>query len=332
MNKRERVMAAIRGEQVDRVPVSFWLHNFASEHSAQALTDATVRLYRNFDWDFLKPQSRATCFAEMWGTRIRSSTEQTVMSVVREHALQNPRELGSLTPADASQGALAEQLDAMLAIRAQVGAEVPMVATIFAPMMVAPYMLAGGRDAVLALMRDDPAALDRGLAAITQTLAQYARRCIAAGIDGIFYATTVATRQLLSVEECRRFQRPYDLAILQAAAGAPFNIMHVCGENTLFDEFVDYPVSVFSWATTPGNPTLTAARKRTGRAVLGGLPGKPQIGGMQAEALVERAHRSIAETGGRHHLLGPDCSINPGTPHALMRALGEAINAGSTRT
>ena len=39
MNKRERVMAAIRGEPVDRVPLSFWLHNFAREYSAQALAD-----------------------------------------------------------------------------------------------------------------------------------------------------------------------------------------------------------------------------------------------------------------------------------------------------
>ena len=131
----------------------------------------------------------------------------------------------------------------------------------------------------------------------------------------------------MSAAECRRFQRPHDLAILDAVAGAPFNIMHVCGDNTLFEEFVDYPVSVFSWATTPGNPTLTEGRERTGRAVLGGLPGKPQIGGMRAEALVERAHASIAETGGRHHLLGPDCSINPGTPEALLRAVGVAVRA-----
>ena len=63
----------------------------------------------------------------------------------------------------------------------------------------------------------------------------------------------------------------------------------------------------------------------TGRAVLGGLPGKPQISGMQPEALVERARASIAETGGRGHLLGPDCSINPGTPDALLHAVNEAL-------
>lgn len=325
MNKRARVWAAIRGEPVDRVPVSFWLHNYASENSAQALADETVRQYQAFDWDFLKPQSRASCFAEMWGAQIESSTQQTVKPATKRYALRDARELGTLQAADASRGALAEQLQAMLAIRAAVGADVPIVATIFAPLMVATYLMPNGRNDVLRLLREDPAALERGLVAIGATLADYARHCVAAGIDGIFYATTLATEPLLTATECRRFQRPHDLAILDAVASAPFNIMHVCGDNTRFDEFVDYPVSVFSWATTPGNPSLAAARELTGRAVLGGLPGKPQIGAMRPEALVECARASIAETGGRKHLLGPDCSINPGTPGTLLRAAGAAV-------
>lgn len=261
----------------------------------------------------------------MWGLQIEPSTRQTVKSKVKRHAMRAARELGVLQPADAAQGALAEQLQALLAIRAAVGPEVPVVATLFAPLMVATDLLPEGRDAVLRLMREDPAALDRGLAAIGATLADYARNCVAAGIDGIFYATTLATQPLLTADECRRFQRPHDLAILKAVESAPFNIMHVCGDHTRFDEFVDYPVSVFSWATTPGNPALAAARDLTGRAVLGGLPGKPQVGAMHPHALVERAHASIAQTGGRKHLLGPDCSINPGTSDTLLRAVGEAV-------
>ncbi|MCC7168033.1 MAG: hypothetical protein IT565_10725 [Rhodospirillales bacterium] len=329
MNHRERVMAAIQGKPVDRVPMSFWLHNFAEEYSAKALSDETVRLYRTFGWDFLKPQSRASCFAEMWGTRMTFSTERTVAPKVRPETLRDAKSLGDVRPADPSTGALGEQVAALRAVRAALGTDVPIVTTIFAPLMVATYMVAGGRTAVLALMREDPAALQRGLKAIGDTLSVYARTCIDAGVDGIFYATTVANKPQISVEDCRRFQRPYDVPILEAAKSAPFNIMHVCGDNTHFDEFIDYPVSVFSWATTPGNPRLAEVRDRTGRAVLGGLPGKPQIGGMSAEALVDCARISLAETGGRHHLLGPDCSINAGTPDALLHAVGKAV-AGRT--
>ncbi len=76
MTKRARVMAALAGERVDRVPLAFWMHNFATENSADGLAGETLRLARTFDWDYLKPQSRAQCFAEMWGLRYRASTER----------------------------------------------------------------------------------------------------------------------------------------------------------------------------------------------------------------------------------------------------------------
>ena len=76
--KRERVTAALRGEPVDRVPVSFWLHNFATENSAEGLAGETLRLARTFDWDFLKPQSRAQCFAEAWGLEYTAPRDRAV--------------------------------------------------------------------------------------------------------------------------------------------------------------------------------------------------------------------------------------------------------------
>jgi hypothetical protein len=35
MTKRDRVMSALRGGVVDRPPLGFWLHNFATENSAE---------------------------------------------------------------------------------------------------------------------------------------------------------------------------------------------------------------------------------------------------------------------------------------------------------
>jgi uroporphyrinogen decarboxylase len=108
---------------------------------------------------------------------------------------------------------------------------------------------------------------------------------------------------------------------------APFNLLHVCGEGIWFDEFADYPVTAFSWATVPGNPSLKDVQQRTGRAVVGGLPAKPQIASMTAEALVARARAALAETAGRSLLLGPDCSINPDTPETLLHAVGTVVRA-----
>ena len=327
MTPRERVLAALRGAPVDRVPLSFWLHNFATENSARELADETARLAATFAWDFFKPQSRAQCFAEMWGLTYTPSRERATPYTVTREPLESAADVASLRAVDPRRGALGEQLDALAMIRARVGPDVPIIWTVFSPLMVLPFLVRGGKPQALALLRSDPAAVERGLDAIAQTLAVYAGACLAAGADGIFYATNVATRAWITATECRRFQRPFDLPVLAAVASAPFNLLHVCGEDILFDEFADYPVTAYSWALTPGNPSLKEGHRRTGRAVVGGLPAKPQIASMTASALVDRATAAIDEMTGRWLLVGPDCSINPDTPESLLHAVGDAVRS-----
>jgi uroporphyrinogen decarboxylase len=325
MNRRERVMAALAGKPVDRVPVSLWLHNFATENSAEDLAAETLRLARRFDWDFLKPQSRAQCFAEMWGLTYTPSRAQATPSTVVRAPLTDATDLRHLEPAAATTGALGEQLRALRAIREAVGPDTPIIWTVFSPLMVLPFLLRGGRAQAVELTRAEPAAVDHALHAMAVTLAAYARAAVEAGADGLFYATNMATRELTTAEECRRFQRPHDRRILGAAENAPFNLLHVCGEGVLFDEFTSYPATAFSWATVPGNPSLAEGHRRTGRAVVGGLPAKPTIAGLTPADVEARGRRAIAEMGSRFLLLGPDCSINPDTPEAVMAAAGAAV-------
>jgi uroporphyrinogen decarboxylase len=331
MTKRERVMAALRGQAVDRVPLAFWLHNFATENSAKGLADETRRLQRTFDWDFLKPQSRAQCFAEMWGLGYAPSGEKARPYTVTHAPIADADDLARLPLVDPHGGALGEQLEALRLIRAAVGPDVPIIWTVFAPPMILPMLARGGREQALGFLRAAPRETARAFDVMAETLGEYARACLAAGADGLFYATNAATRALLSAEECRRWQRPWDLRILSAVEGAPFNLLHVCGAGIHFDEFADYPVTAWSFAAVPGNPTLAAAHARTGRAVVGGLPAKPEIAGMTEAALVDRATAATREMGGRWLLLGPDCSINPDTPEALLHAVGAAVRGAPSR-
>lgn len=323
MTKRERVMAALEGRPVDRVPLAFWLHNFATENSAGRLAAETLRLAETFDWDYLKPQSRAQCFAEMWGLTYQPSTERAVPFTITHAPVTSASDLRRLEPADPTTGSLGEQLQALRTIREGVGPDTPIIWTIFSPVMVLPFLVRGGRDQALELARSEPEATEVALEAITDTLATYARLCLDAGADGLFYATNVATRELVSAAECRRFHRRWDLRILAGVEPAPFNVLHLCGSGVHWDEFVDYPVQAFSSATVPGNLTLREGHQRTGRAVIGGLPAKPAIASMTPDEIARRARAAIAEMGGRWLLLGPDCSVNPDTPEALFRAASE---------
>ncbi|HKA61065.1 MAG TPA: uroporphyrinogen decarboxylase family protein [Methylomirabilota bacterium] len=330
MTKRQRVMAALRGQPVDRVPLSFWLHNFATENSARGLADETLRLARTFDWDFLKPQSRAQCFAEMWGLTYRPSGELATPYTVTHAPVVGADDLARLPVADPREGALGEQLEALRLIRAAVGPDLPIIWTVFAPPMILPMLAQGGREQALGLLRDAPRESARAFDVMAETLAEYGRLCLAEGADGLFYATNVATRALMSAEECRRWQRPWDLRILKSVESAPFNLLHVCGAGIHLDEFADYPVAALSFAGVQGNPTLAAAHARTGRAIVGGLPAKPEIAGMTEAALVVRARAATREMSGRPLLLGPDCSINPDTAARLLHAVGAALRDGAS--
>lgn len=329
MTKRQRVTAALAGRAVDRIPLAFWLHNFAAENSAKGLADETLRLAGTFDWDFLKPQSRAQCFAEMWGLTYAPSGERARPYTVTYAPVSSADDLARLPAVDPREGALGEQLEALRLIRDAGGPDVPIIWTVFAPPMILPMLARGGRDQAMGFLRDAPRETARAFDVMAETLAEYARLCLAAGADGLFYATNVATRALMTAEECRRWQRPWDLRILEAVEGAPFNLLHVCGAGIHAEEFADYPVTAWSFAAVSGNPTLAEVRARTGRAVVGGLPAKPEIAGMTEAMLVERARSAIREMAGGGFLLGPDCSINPDTPEALLHAVGREVRHGA---
>jgi len=198
MNKRERVLSAFRGEAVDRVPISFWGHHYVAENSADGLADETLRQLDRFDWDFLKPQSRAQAFAEMWGLTYTPSAREETKYTTTHIPLTDAGDLQRLQPADATSGALGEQLQALRRIREAAGPSVPIVWTVFSPLMICRYLLTGDVDQVLEIARTAPGALAAGLEAITETLVGYVRACLANGADGVFYATNLARRGMLT--------------------------------------------------------------------------------------------------------------------------------------
>ena len=188
----------------------------------------------------------------------------------------------------------------------------------------------GGREQALSLMRSEPAALEHALEAVAVTLRDYAGACLDAGADGLFYATNVATRSLMSAAECRRFQRPYDLRVLGAVERAPFNLLHVCGEANALRRVPRLSGDGVLLGDRARQPDLAEGHRKSGRAVVGGFPAKPDIKSFTGAALADRARSAIAEMHGRHLLLGPDCSINPDTPEPLLHAAGAAAREPSS--
>ncbi len=331
MNKRERVTAALRGDDVDHAPISFWGHDFLREWSAEGLAAAMLEPVRTFDYDYLKVNPRATYYAEAWGCRYRPSNDPTLGPTVEHWVLRSASDLEAIKPTDPQGGPFAEQLQALRLIAEGLAGEVPFAQTVFSPLSVVSRMASGdgapsGGELVRGWMSEAPDALHAALDAVTETLAAYASACLDAGADGIFFPTTEwGTYDACTQSQYGTFARPYDLRVLQAVQGAPFNILHVCRPHNMLEILLDYPVAVFNWAThAEGNPSLADVMAKTERAVMGGVDERQTLlQGSPGEVGAE-VQEALRQTGGRRFLIAPGCSIVPQTPPENIRAAVEA--------
>lgn len=322
LTKRERVLAALRGEEVDYVPVSAWGHNFLREWTAEGLAEATLDAYRRYDWDFVKVNPRASYYVEDWGCRFQPSGRADAPPQTLAVAVNSAADLRGLRPLDPSLGAYGQQLTALRLIRDGLAGEAPFIQTVFSPLAVA-SRLAGSHEPVQRYMEEAPQDLEAALGIIAETLAAYARACLEAGADGIFFASVEwGSRNYISADQYNRFGRPFDLRVLEAVQGAPFNLLHVCRNNNMLTDLLDYPVHAFHWATTgTDNPSLADILARTDKAVMGGVGHDSTILSNRPEEVAAEARAAIKATGGRRFLLAPGCSIAPTTPEANLRAM-----------
>jgi len=326
MTKNDRVEAALNGDDVDRVPVSAWWHDYAREWSAAGLAEATLESYREYDWDFVKVNPRFCYYAEPWGTDYTRYTDR--MPEPKTIAVRGASDLPKIKAVDGTAGAFAEQLESLELIASGLDGEAPFVQTVFSPLAVL-SRITGSTGAVQQMIQEAPEALEEALGAIAETIGEYAEACLDAGASGIFYAAVEwGSSEFISGADYDRFGRPYDEKILEAMAVAPFNVLHVCRNNNHLPRLLDYPVAAFHWdARGEANPSLSDIRALTDRALMGGVDHRRTMRrGGPADVGTEAAE-ALDETGGRRFLLAPNCSIDPKSPEQNLFALVEAVLA-----
>ena len=255
--------------------------------------------------------------------------------------LQSTADLERIGPVDPAGGPFGEQLDVVDRVVRGLGGDAPVIQTIFSPLSIVGWLAGGPAGYAIpglpeslpfprTAIREAPAALERALDAITDTLVAHVRLLRAAGADGTFFAIVRLAREgALTREEYARFGRPYDLRVLEAVADAPLNVLHQCGDHVYFDAVADYPVHAISWnSQAPGNPSFGEAAALTSAAVMGGVAEDTTLPKGTAEDVTRAVEAALAATGGRRALIAAGCSVDPSTPTANLLALRDAARAG----
>ena len=319
MTPRERVLAALHGAAVDRPPVSLWRHFPNADQSAQALADSTVAWQRLLDLDFIKLMPPGDYATIDWGATsayrgAAGGTRETTTYPVRR--LEDWDAIGLL---DAGHGFNAEVVGACRLVRAQLGPDVPVLQTIFSPLTIA-HKLSGGR--VIQHLQDDPERVHQALANITAVTRAVTRASLAAGADGVFFASQCATSDMLSRADYDEFGTAYDEPVIAAAsdAGSIFTLIHVHGANAYFDVLASYHAHALNWHDRRfGPPIQEVLRDYPARAAVAGVD-EHGIVEMTAEQVREQVLEARDAAHERRLLVGPGCVITIATPEENLRA------------
>jgi len=326
LTKRERLERLIAGERADRPGVALWRHWPGDDQDPIELARSTVDWQSQFDFDFVKVTPDSNFCVGGWGADSvwRGGDEGSRKYVA--HPIHTAEDWHRLAPQDPSQGRLGGQVRCLEIVGKELGRETPFIQTIFSPTSQLKY-LAGG-DRVLAEIRLHPEAVEAALKVITETTLRFLEAMRSTGAAGIYFAVQLATPQHLTADEYRRFGRPYDLAILNAANQLFwFNLLHLHGAEAYFDLFLDTPVQGINWHDREAGPSLAAARSAFGGALSGGLQQWETMVRGTPEDVGAEAADAIAQTDGRGFILSTGCVAPITTPLGNLRAARRAVEA-----
>ena len=299
MNKRERVLAAMNLQPVDRPPVGFWFHFQAEQGVGEACVQAHLDYYNHIDVDMVK---------------IMCDSYFDYPNPVAK-AVKEPKDWYAMKPLGKDSPFIREQVERARAVKAGLKDDMVVIYNVFAPFSLIRFGV--GDDLVMDHLRREPEAIAYALDVIAQDCCTLSELLVTdAGIDGIYYCVQGGEKNRFTPEEYRRLITPTDKRVLEHANRfSETNVLHCCGwagiPNNL-EVWQDYPAKAVNWACFVENMNLVEGMKFFGgRCVLGGFDNRPQgvlYSGTREEVEAETA-RLIQRAGKTGVILGADCTL-----------------------
>ena len=323
MSHRRRIENALVLEETDRVPFGFWWHFPNRDRAPRRLAEMSLALQRKLDLDFIKFSPYGLYSVVDWGVTLNTrGGEQTPIQA--DYPIKKPEDWKKLRTFRGTEGEYLVVLEAQRIALSEMAEHVPLVQTVFSPLTSCLKM--AGRETLLTHIREAPEAVHAALEIVAETTRRFTGEVVARGADGIFFATQTANRGYLTRDEYTEFARRYDLRVLEALKGRSwFNILHVHGEEIIFDRVLDYPVQALNYHDREGGPALGEMRAKTNKCLIGGIGqnttlvhGSPKEVNAQVKDAWEQVDR-------RGLILGPGCVANLSAPEENVLELRKSV-------
>jgi len=322
---RERLETCLSGERPDRTPVALWRHFPVDDQTPEGLAAAAINFQQTFDFDLVKYTPASSFCLKDWGSQdVWNGAFDGTRNYTRE-VIQQPEDWIRLKILDPYKGYLGAQLESLRMLVAELGPDVPVIQTIFNPLSQAKNLV--GKEKLSAHLRLYPNSILGGLKIITETTRRFLEAAIETGIAGVFFAVQHANHKILSEAEYQAFGRIFDLQVLQPAEDLWLNMLHLCGDDVMFDIFMDYPVQIVNWHDREAPPTLKEAQSKFNGVVCGGLRRQETIVLGTPDNVIAEAKDAINQTDGLRFILGTGCVTPIIAPYGNIMASRCVVDA-----
>lgn len=318
MTKKERVIAAIKGEAVDKVPSSFSLHFPKDVAFGDAAVEAHLKFFEESDTDILKIMNEN--LVPYMGEINQGSDYHMVREMTMEDDfMKDQTELVKKILARCDKDAFT------------LGTLHGITASSIHPLekMDPNYTYDEVREKLCRLLHEDKDTVLAGMQRIANVMCDLARTYIELGVDGVYYAALGGETRFFTDEEFEQWIKPFDLQIMKAIKDAGgYCFLHICKDGLNMDRYKDYGpyADVVNWGVYEAPFSLEEGRKMfAGKTIMGGLPNRHGVlVDGPAEAVKEETRKVIREFGKTGFILGADCTLATEQDMNLLRAAVEA--------
>jgi uroporphyrinogen decarboxylase len=316
---RERIQACLNGEKTDKTPIALWRHFPEEDQNPETLAAATIKFQQTYDFDIVKVTPASSFAVKDWGVEDEWQNNPEGSRAYTKRIIQKPQDWETLKPLDPSAPHLAAQLKCLKLVREGIGAETPVIQTIFNPISQAKNL--AGNDLLLEHLKKHPNAVMKGLETIARSTVKFIEAARDAGIDGIFYAVQHAQASMLELDEYKSIVLKYDQQSLAPAEDLWCNLLHLHGSDVYFSLLRLMNFQIVNWHDRETYPSLAEAQSFFRGAACGGIRQDTLYKGTQAQ-VKEEALDAIKQTRGKRFILGTGCVVYYQSPHEnIMTAI-----------
>ncbi len=299
MTKKERVIAAMNNQPVDRPPVGFWFHFPPEKSLGQPCVQAHLDYYNHVGTDI---------------AQLMCDGYFDYPNPVAK-AAKSPKDWYDMQPLGPDSEFIRGQVERAKAVKAGLTSDCLVLYNVFAPF--SSLRFGTSDELVMEHLKEDPQAVLHALDVVAQDNALLSELLVTeAGVDGIYYCVQGGEKDRFTPEEYARLIAPSDLAVLRHANRfSEYNVLHCCGWAGIPNHLQDwryYPAKAVNWACFIENMDLKEGKRYFGgKCVLGGFDNRP--GGLintgSKEEIQDFTRKLARESGPAGVMLGADCTL-----------------------